>query len=306
MAHLNPYTISVNGKKWELPYIVGVATATDQRHKGYMRQVLYKVLRDLHQEKKPFCFLMPAAEAIYRPFQFAFIYDQPVWKTEDEPEKDLEKRPVDLAKEAEGMADWLDRWLEKRYEVYAVRDKTYMELLKKELESEAGEVTGWYEKDGKLHALEAWWGLGKREERFYYSLSEMKPADTHPAIMARITDVKALLEVIGLNEDAPEDRFQAVISIKDPIVKGNEGRWLWKLGKNGSTLERMKGLAVQIETEASEQAIPSSSEVLEINIDELAQWIFGYKPLEEVLSVAPPFWTEYVRTLQGVFLDEVV
>ncbi len=306
MAHLNPYTISVNGKKWELPYIVGVATATDQRHKGYMRQVLYKMLRDLHQEKKPFCFLMPAAEAIYRPFQFAFIYDQPVWKPEDEPEKDLKKSPVDLAKEAEDMADWLDRWLEKRYEVYAVRDKTYMELLKKELESEAGEVTGWYEKDGKLHALEAWWGLGKREERFYYSLSEMKPADMHPAIMARITDVKALLEVIGLNEDAPEDRFQAVISIKDPIVKENEGRWLWKLGKNGSTLERMNGLAVQTETEASEQAIPYSSEVLEINIDQLAQWIFGYKPLEEVLSVAPPFWTEYVRTLQGVFLDEVV
>lgn len=306
MAHLNPYTISVNGKKWELPYIVGVATATDQRHKGYMRQVLYKMLRDLNQEKKPFCFLMPAAEAIYRPFQFAFIYDQPVWKPEDEPEKDLEKKPVDLADQAEVMADWLDRWLEKRYEVYAVRDKAYMELLKKELESEAGEVIGWYEKDGKLHALEAWWGLGKREERFYYSLSEMKPADTHPAIMARITDVKALLEVIGLNEDAPEDRFQAVISIKDPIVKENKGRWLWKLEKNGSTLEQMKGLAVQAETEASEQAIPSSSEVLEINIDQLAQWIFGYKPLEEVLSVAPPFWTEYVRTLRGVFLDEVV
>ena len=62
MAHLNPYMISVNGKKWELPYIVGVATAADQRHKGYMRQVLYKMLQDLKQEKKPFCFLMPAAD----------------------------------------------------------------------------------------------------------------------------------------------------------------------------------------------------------------------------------------------------
>ena len=58
MAHLNPYTISVNGKKWELPYIVGVATAAHQRHKGYMRQVLNQMLRDLNQEKKPFCFLM--------------------------------------------------------------------------------------------------------------------------------------------------------------------------------------------------------------------------------------------------------
>lgn len=71
-------------------------------------------------------------------------------------------------------------------------------------------------------------------------------------------------------------------------------------GKNGSTLERMKGLGLQTEADEAEQ-IPSSSEVLEINIDELAQWIFGYKTLEETLGVMPPFWTEYVRTLQGVF-----
>ena len=75
--------------------------------------------------------------------------------------------------------------------------------------------------------------------------------------------------------------------------------------KNGSTLERIKGLGLQTEADEAEQ-IPSSSEVLEINIDELAQWIFGYKTLEETLGVMPPFWTEYVRTLQGVFLDEVV
>ena len=76
--------------------------------------------------------------------------------------------------------------------------------------------------------------------------------------------------------------------------------------KNGGTLERMIGLGLQTEAEGSEQAILSSSEVLEINIDELAQWIFGYRPLEEISGVAPPFWTEYVRTLRGVFLDEVV
>ena len=153
--------------------------------------------------------------------------------------------------------------------------------------------------------MEAWWGLGKREERFYYSISEIKPSDMHPAIMVRITDVRSLLEVIGLNENAPGDKFQAVLSIKDPIISENEGCWLWKLVKNGSTLERMKGLGLQTEADEAEQ-IPSSSEVLEINIDELAQWIFGYKTLEETLGVMPPFWTEYVRTLQGVFLDEVV
>ena len=97
-----------------------------------------------------------------------------------------------------------------------------------------------------------------------------------------------------------------LIETKDPIIPENEGRWLWKLEKNGGTLERMIGLGLQTEAEGSEQAILSSSEVLEINIDELAQWIFGYRPLEEISGVAPPFWTEYVRTLRGVFLDEVV
>ena len=76
MAHLNPYTISVNGKKMGTALYRWCSTAAHQRHKSYMRQVLNQMLRDLNQEKKPFCFLMPAAEAIYRPFQFAFIYDQ--------------------------------------------------------------------------------------------------------------------------------------------------------------------------------------------------------------------------------------
>lgn len=74
-------------------------------------------------------------------------------------------------------------------------------------------------------------GTWKREERFYYSISEIKPSDMHPAIMVRITDVRSLLEVIGLNENAPGDKFQAVLSIKDPIISENEGCWLWKLGK---------------------------------------------------------------------------
>ena len=43
MAHLKsllPFT--VNGKKWELPYIVGVATAAHQRHKGICARFLIK------------------------------------------------------------------------------------------------------------------------------------------------------------------------------------------------------------------------------------------------------------------------
>ena len=53
---------------WKLDYIVGVATAADSRHRGHMRDVLMKMLGDMHQDRKPFCYLMPASPDIYRPF----------------------------------------------------------------------------------------------------------------------------------------------------------------------------------------------------------------------------------------------
>ena len=56
-------------------YIVGVATAADSRHRGHMRDVLMKMLGDMHQDRKPFCYLMPASPDIYRPFGFRYIFD---------------------------------------------------------------------------------------------------------------------------------------------------------------------------------------------------------------------------------------
>ena len=61
----------------------------------------------------------------------------------------------------------------------------------------------------------------------------------------------------------------------------------------------MIGLGLQTKQKAANRRF-CLQVVLEINIDELAQWIFGYRPLEEISGVAPPFWTEYVRTLRGI------
>ena len=130
---------------------------------------------------------------------------------------------------------------------------------------------------------------------------EIEPSDMHPAIMARITDIKALLEVIGLNDDAPEDRFQAVLSIKDPIIPENEGRWLWKLGKNGGTLERMIGLGLQTEAdEAANRRFCLPVRCWRSTLMSLHSGSLG-TGLEEISGVAPPFWTEYVRTLREYF-----
>ena len=68
-------------------------------------------------------------------------------------------------------------------------------------------------------------GTGK-EERFYYSLSEMELADAHPAIMARITDVKALLEMICLKEDVPEKQISGGSFCERSHCQREWGNWL--------------------------------------------------------------------------------
>ena len=74
MLHRNVYLLRMGEKTAVCDYIVGVATDKNSRRKGYMRQLMEKALKDMREEGMPFCFLMPAFEALYLPFDFTYIY----------------------------------------------------------------------------------------------------------------------------------------------------------------------------------------------------------------------------------------
>ena len=74
--HLNPYEMMFCGEKVKTNYIVAVATRADCRHQGMMRSLLQASLQEMYRRKETFTWLMPAAEAIYRPFGFRFIYEK--------------------------------------------------------------------------------------------------------------------------------------------------------------------------------------------------------------------------------------
>lgn len=76
MLQLNPYQVKLQGSVVPSDYIVGVATQAEYRGGGYMRNLLIHALQDQYSQKMPFTFLMPAAEAIYYPYDFRFVYDQ--------------------------------------------------------------------------------------------------------------------------------------------------------------------------------------------------------------------------------------
>ena len=228
MVQLNPYRVQVRNREYELSYIVGVATRADRRHQGHMRRLLIKMLTDMRRERVPFTFLMPAAEAIYLPFGFRYIFSQPHlgWKksataameegetalTREEirlgqafpretaesqespaPESAASQSPAAGRDQLQGdcrpalAAGSRDSW--RAVQDFHGQDEAYVLGLMEELASEDGTWTVFKDGDGEIAAMESWWGLKEREQRFLYALDglteEIRPAS--PAIMARIT-----------------------------------------------------------------------------------------------------------------------
>lgn len=319
MLHRNPYRLQVRNTCWDVDYIVAVATRADMRHRGYMRSLLLRMMTDMREQQMPFCFLMPAAEAIYTPFQFAFIYDQPVWKLKENVElrhvsieetvsaekivnsDALQKREQPIQR-LQLAADWMQHWLEQRYEVFTKRDAAYVTRLLQEVNSELGSLELLYDQK-QLVGIQSIWGREEKEQRLlyaedgYFGLERKKPA-----IMARIITLETFVPVIHLREGAESEQFAVCLELEDPLIPQNDGRFIWTLDHEGSQIEK---LTEQIETmeEALAQTEWKNDHVLHLRIEELTQWLFGYHVPGAVKQYAG---AEQIDVLSRIFLDEVV
>ena len=145
MAQFNPYQVHLGETTVDTHYIVAVATRPESRHQGMMRKILHRALSDGYGRKEAFMFLMPAAEAIYKPFDFETVYGQKsmiVHKTECSGKiGDKELRIREAGEEDLGcLAKLSERLLGARYQVYTLRTDAYMKRLQKEQESEQGGI----------------------------------------------------------------------------------------------------------------------------------------------------------------------
>ena len=299
MLHLNPYTCIVQGERLDLHYIVGVCTKKAEQGKGYMGQLVTEALRICKEDGEPFTYLMPAAEAIYTPFQFTFIYDQPVWKLSGN--KDLKRVCVE-EDTVELAADWMQHWLESRYEVFAKRDAAYVKSLVREVQSELGKLELLYDGE-QLVGIQGIWGREKKEQRLLYTedgYSELEKKK--PAIMARLITLENFVPVIHLKEDAETEQFTVCLELEDPLIPQNDGHFIWTLDHNGSQIEKLTGQIGTME-EALAQTEWETDRVLHLKIEELTQWLFGYRIPEAVKQYAG---AEQIDVLSRIFLDEVV
>ena len=140
MLHLNPYRMRIGNDIYQTHYIVAVATDENYRKRGYMAQLLNHAMKIMQERGEPFTFLMPAAEAIYKPFGFEFVYEQKRGKFTG---KIVEDSKIDfvMAKETDcqEIANFANDYL-KDYGIATWRDAMYYKTLLKEYASENGGI----------------------------------------------------------------------------------------------------------------------------------------------------------------------
>ncbi len=312
MIQWNPYRIRMRGRTFPSFYLVAVATRPEYRHRGYMAGLLREGLARLWEQEVPFVFLMPAEEAIYRPFDFRFIYRKTVRKFTPPaaPQKTgLSIRPLE-AEEEQTAARFLMNRLEEDLEVFCVRDVPYLRQIRAECRSEGGDLEAIFEK-GRLAGLFSWWeneirelvtrpelrtaelmtALGSRfagrEEMSV--VTEPQEGGQNPAIMGRIVHLPSFLSAVSAREPT-----RVRLRVRDPILAENEGSFLWDLTPEGSVLRR------------GEEGEPD----VEAGTAELISWLMGGADPQELPGLRTSGEGRRrirgIEPLRGTFFNEIV
>lgn len=279
MLHLNPYSLMVNRVKKNANYIVAVATQKEYRGRGYMGALLKRALNDMYQEGEAFTFLMPAAEAIYTPYDFRTVYEQnPLYYQDGE----VYPKNVQVAEVTEADLSELSRAanqdLASKYQVYAFRDEAYYRRLWKECESDGGRLMV-YRTDGHITDCRIAASEPQGEKR--------------PKIMVRIVDVRRLLMSLSVCS------FVGMcFRVTDPVIEENN-RCILLTGTEYSGVMLMEGSEHQKEGT--------------ITIGALTSLIFGAASVEGIekeegveLSVRLKEELKKLIPLSRIYLNEIV
>ena len=165
MLHLNPYEMRIGDKLCQTHYIVAVATKQSYRKRGLMRQLLNYVLQVMTDREEPFTFLMPADEAIYKPFGFEFVYEQRQDKVVGKRNCDAQLEMIPATEnDCEKIADFVNQMLQE-YDVVTWRDSKYYETLLLELASEDGGIL-LAKRDEKIVGVFCYACIGAEDKHF--------------------------------------------------------------------------------------------------------------------------------------------
>ncbi|MFA9376278.1 MAG: GNAT family N-acetyltransferase [Lachnotalea sp.] len=140
MAQLNPYQIHLGPSIVPTHYIVGVATQEEYRRQGLMRKILESALHQMHENKEPFTYLMPAKEEYYTGFDFVTVYYQNSGTMlEISADTQLTFKSA-VEDDFRSLAIFSEAVLSEKYCVFVNREESYYQTIKKQFEAEHGEI----------------------------------------------------------------------------------------------------------------------------------------------------------------------
>ena len=276
MIHLNPYTVCMNGRRAEVPYIVAVATRQDCRRQGKMQQVMKHVLQDLQKSHCPFAFLLPADSAYYRGQGFVFAPKSIADAEAGELKKGLEVVPAAEREKVivgetdadagswsyvslrsgddtrmQQAAETANTILTEQYDMYLQRDKGYYERLIEETAAERGEVLLIREKERCIGIL-TYGGEEQADIKELLLFSQYKEKrneicnrifgrdnwkEEEMQMMYRITDLQALDGMLKGEQEI------LIAEITDSMVKENNGIWRIEWNPAGGDVTRIGNLS---------------------------------------------------------------
>lgn len=322
MLHLNPYLAKLGEQECFSEYIVAVATEEKCRHQGLMRRLLAASLEDMRRMGEPFAFLMPAAEAIYHPFDFRYIYRQrrAVIHPDDYADKPaLACRAAEKA-DMESLEAFARTYLEKRYRVFNCHTAEYLENLLAEQACQGGEVVLLLE-NGQIQgyfftSMEAGAEIREPVAAEGYEALLLPSICTYlrqqncrepeisligcpeymtetqeekPLIMARVVNPETF--AMGLTAAEP---VELLFRLEDSLLPENTGVWRLTADSNGGHFEKLCG-------ENTGQKVYSLTTA---TFTELA---FGYITAEEAgFGQAEADKWEKIHIYSPSFLNEVV
>ncbi len=325
MLQLNPYTLRIEDGQYQSDYIIAVSTRKEYRGRGYMGNLLRRAMGDMYRKKMPFTFLMPAAEQIYTPYDFRFIYRQQVRVQEEAGDMAAAGDKVRFSDavpwDAAEMSEFFEQNYAGRWQVFAIRDEEYYRTMILEQQSEHGGVKLMRDNENRIvgmfaYALE---GAPEIREPLYlpgyeedfargalllcgddpkpvkiYGGCDKGECEERPVIMARILYLPALFTALKVSEDVSLDCSFAVI---DSVIQQNSRVW-----EISSSIGE-EHLHVR-ETEDSEGVLP---------IAELTELLFGVKTAGEIRKSEGVIMTDRMeveldklKKLKRIFLNEIV
>lgn len=292
MLHLNPYQVMWQGNRYDTSYIVGVATDEQYRRKGYMRKILQWTLQNRYDAGEVFSLLMPIDSRYYDQFGFGFIQDVCLYRFNYESlNRTVREVPHRKIQKGEGI-ELLSIYnqYKRQFGLSHNRGMHAFEVLLSEVSSEKGEVAIipdgyviYYPSDKNVFVRESVYtspeGLknildyvgsvsdGKKIEWQMPNDNPLKHLIPHKEGHERISKPFMMVRIINVEELLKD--MAAIIG--DLKIKVTDGQLL----ENNKTFQILGGQVTTISEEPD----------LTIDIESLAQWLFGYESLETLAFI---------------------